>query len=65
MRNKEKELTWGQATWRFMAIFIAMFIATLLPGDSVNGNVLGTVVLIVALGIPTAILAYRTEIRSG
>lgn len=65
MSQKEKELTWGQATWRFMAIMIAVFAASLVPGDGVGGNVLGTVVLIVLITIPTAILAYITEGRSG
>lgn len=65
MTNKEKELTWGQATWRFMAVLIAVFAATLLPGDAVDGNVLGTLILIVVFAVPTAILAYVTEGRSG
>lgn len=65
MSEQKKELSWGQTTWRFLAIIIAVLFATLVPGDNANTNVIGTVVLIVLLAIPTAVLAYVTDIRSG
>ncbi len=63
MHNNGKELTWGQTSWRFLGIIIAVLAASLVPGDSVNGNMLGTIVLMVFLAIPMAIIAWYSEVR--
>lgn len=63
MNRNRNELTWSQTAWRFLGIILAVLGASLVPGDSVNGNVLGTVVLMVLIAIPAGIIAWYSEVR--
>lgn len=61
--NKQQEMSTGRAVMWVMVLIEVAILATLVPGDSVHSNVLGTIVLAVLVGIPTAFLALIT--RSG
>jgi len=61
--SKQQEMSTGRAVMWVMVLVEVAILASLMPGDNVNTNVLGTIVLAVLVGIPTGFLALVT--RSG
>ena len=61
--NRHQEMSTGRALMWVLVMFEVALLACLVPGDSVDTNVVGTVVLAVLVGIPTGLLALTT--RSG
>lgn len=61
--NRKQEMSTGRAVMWVMVLVEVAILAMLVPGDSVDSNVLGTIVLVLLVGIPTGALAFFT--RSG
>lgn len=61
--SKQQEMSTGRALMWVMVLVEVAILAMLVPGDSVDSDVLGTIVLAVLVGIPTGFLALFT--RSG